>query len=285
MVLIADSGSSKTAWRLIDEKGGINQFITRGMNPVHLGKEDLCGIIRNELIEENDIKGEEITRIFFYGAGCIPGESSERMELVLKNVFMNADIEIADDMLAVARGVCGHAPGIACILGTGANSCLFDGTNITFKIPALGFILGDEGSGAWLGKEFLGAYIREELPGDLYQSFKKQYRLDRSAILNEVYRGDHPASFLASFSKFLFRHRAEQYVHRLVQRGFNSFLEKNVMRYPDYQSLPVHFSGSVAFYYSSILRQAASAKGIILKNIVEGPIAGLTLYHNQSEEK
>ncbi len=285
MILIADSGSTKTAWRLINDTGGIEQFTTVGMNPVHKNQSELQEIIQSELIGPNKLNPESIEQLHFYGAGCIPGDATDRMREVLKIVFKEAHIEVADDMLAVARGVCGHSPGIACILGTGSNSCLFDGTHITFKIPALGFILGDEGSGAWLGKELLGAFIRKELPAALSESFEKQYHLDRSQILNEVYRGDRPASFLAGFSKFLFRHRSEPYVHRLVHRGFSTFLEKNVMRYPEYQSLPVHFSGSVAFYYSTILRKAAYEKGITLKNIVEGPIAGLALYHQQSDKK
>lgn len=281
MILIADSGSTKTAWRLVDADENIQQYTTRGLNPVHLDAATLTTILQDELIADGGMSAVSVRKVFFYGAGCVPGAPADRLKAVLGEIFPNASTEVADDMLAVARGVCGHEPGIACILGTGSNSCLFDGSQIQEKVPALGYILGDEGSGSWLGKEFLAAFIRKELPAQLENQFKAHYDFDRLAILDQVYQGERPAAFLAGFSKFLFRHRKEAYVYQLVSRGFASFLERNVMRYEKYESLPVHFSGSVAFYYSSILRNVASEKGITLKNIVEGPIAGLTLYHHQ----
>jgi len=285
MILIADSGSTKTAWRLIDGHGKIHQMTSEGLNPLHLSMDEITEHIRESILAPDQFSAGSVEKVFFYGAGCTPGEASDRMTNVLSSSFPQANVEVADDMLAVARGVCGHDPGIACILGTGSNSCMFDGTAITFKVPALGFILGDEGSGAWLGKSFLASFIRNELPVDLASRFKKQYKADRGDILQSVYRGERPAAYLAGFSRFLFRHRSDPYVSRLVYRGFGEFLEKNVIRYDNYASLPVHFSGSIAFYYASILRKAASDKGITVRNIVEGPIAGLALYHQQSNEK
>ena len=184
-------------------------------------------------------------------------------------------------MLAVARGVCGHAAGIACILGTGANSCYFDGEQIAYKVPALGYILGDEGSGAWMGKQLLAAFIRSELPVKLAHQFRERFNLDRSGIIDKVYNQGHAASYLAGFSKFIFQHRDEVFLQRMVLNGFQIFFEKNVMKYENYTSIPVHFSGSVAYYYSSLLRSAAAEKNIHVKNIVEGPVAGLALYHKK----
>ncbi|MEJ2003915.1 MAG: N-acetylglucosamine kinase [Cyclobacteriaceae bacterium] len=189
MILIADSGSTKTAWRLIDDNRNIHQFTTAGMNPVHLEKDKLLTILHNELLNEEFLEPASVTRLYFYGAGCIPGNAGDRMQEVLADVFKTAEIEVADDMLAVARGVCGHEPGIACILGTGSNSCLFDGSEIIEKVPALGFILGDEGSGSWLGKEFLAAFMRRELPSDLNVRFNSLYGLDRTSRLESVYSG------------------------------------------------------------------------------------------------
>jgi N-acetylglucosamine kinase-like BadF-type ATPase len=284
MILIADSGSTKTAWRLVDENNDIHQFRTEGMNPVHMTSELLEEILLTQLCREMKYDPSRIDNVYFYGAGCVPGKAQEHMHSVLHKVFKGAEVFVEDDMLAAARAVCGHNPGIACILGTGSNSCFYDGEQIEHKVPALGFILGDEGSGSWMGKSFLASYIRNELPEELRDRFQKQYSLDRQAILQNVYRGERPASYLAGFSKFLFRHRSDPFVHQLVYSGFTLFLEKNVMRYEDYSRFPVHFSGSIAFYYSSILRQAASGLNLTVKNIVESPIAGLTLYHNQQNK-
>ncbi len=278
MILIADSGSSKTAWRLID-KDGISQFLTEGLNPVHKSSDHLTSILRDQLLPELTIDGSQVGAVYFYGAGCIPGDPSERLRGVLQSLFPAASVDVYDDLLAVARGVCGHKAGIACILGTGTNSCLYDGENIAARIPALGYILGDEGGGAWLGKELLAAYLRNELPAGIHDSFVKRFNLGRSEILGSVYTGGHAASYLAGFSKFIFHHKEDPFLYKMVYRGFATFLEKNVMRYDNFQDYPVHFSGSIAFYYSSILRKAAADRGVLVKNIVEGPIAGLTLYY------
>ena len=282
MILIADSGGSKTSWRLINENGDISQFETEGMNPMQKDKSVLDSILRYQLLPVFGHEPEDVGAIFFYGTGCLKGEPSTKMKTALGKVFSRAEIEVEDDMLAVARGVCGSTPGIACILGTGSNSCLYDGAVITSKVPALGYILGDEGSGAWMGKEILAAYIRQDLPPALQQRFRKRYGVERSDILAEVYGKGHAAAYLAGFSKFLFDHRSDPFVYQLIHYGFTLFFEKNVMKYPDYENIPVHFSGSVAFYYSTILRDAAARKQITVRNIVEGPIAGLALYHQNN---
>ncbi|MCA6074355.1 N-acetylglucosamine kinase [Fulvivirga sedimenti] len=281
MILIADSGSSKTAWRLRGPDGEISQYLTDGLNPVHKDVEALASILKDQLVRDLPVEEALIQEVYFYGAGCVPGLPSERLAGVLKNLFPEAHVEVSDDLLAVARGVCGHEAGIACILGTGTNSCFYDGQEIASKVPALGYILGDEGGGAWLGKELLAAYLRKELPAGIHDAFVKRFNLDRSQIIDKVYSGGNAAFYLAGFSKFIFHHREDPFLYKLVYRGFSIFLEKNVKRYENFEKYPVHFSGSVGFYYSTILRKAASDHGVFVKNIVEGPIAGLTLYHQK----
>lgn len=278
MILIADSGSSKTSWRGIDANGGIHQWEGPGINPLHLSDASIARLL-NETFPEK----QHADRVFFYGAGCVDGEPSARMSIQLAEFFKAEAIEIADDMLAVARGVCGREEGIACILGTGANSCYYNGTVITAKEPALGFILGDEGSGSWLGKQLLNAYFHRDLPQDLSDRLEKRFDLARASVLEAVYQQARPAAYLAGFSKFIFQHRDNPFLSQMIYQGFILFLEKNVCKYADHLTVPVHFSGSVAFYYSTLLRKACADRGIAVKNIVEGPIAGLTLYHRNTE--
>jgi glucosamine kinase len=278
MILIADSGGSKTDWRLIDKNGAITQASAPGFNPYYQPIEDLKTNLREVLLPRIT---DTVRKIFFYGAGV----SSEKNQESIKNAFLEffpkAHIEIGWDLLAAARALCGHEPGIACIMGTGSNSCLYDGEKITGNVANLGWILADEGSGAYMGKILLVDYLREKLPVNLAASFKERYPYTREEFLEKVYQQEKPSAFLASFTRFIFHHLKEPYCYQLVYNSFSEFYENNVMKYPDYKSLKVHFTGSVAFYFSDILRQVANDKGITVRNILEGPIAGLTLYHQK----
>ena len=164
-------------------------------------------------------------------------------------------------------------------MGTGSNSCLYDGKNIIDNVANLGWILADEGSGANIGRKFLVDYLRKKMPLPLAEQFQKRFPLTREQFLEKVYQEEKPSAFLASFMKFIFQHLKERYCYELMYNSFAEFYENNVMQYPDYKNLKVHFTGSIAFYFSDILRQVANDKGITVKNILEGPIAGLTLYH------
>ena len=222
-----------------------------------------------------------INKIFFYGAGV----SSEKNQLTIKNAFLEffpeAQIEIGWDLLAAARALCGREPGIACIMGTGSNSCLYDGDRIIGNVANLGWILADEGSGANIGRKFLVDYLREIMPQQLREQFHQRFPLTREEFLERIYQQERPSAFLASFTKFIFQHLKEPYCYRLVYSSFSEFYENNVMKYENYNNLKVHFTGSIAFYFSDILRQVANDKGITVKNILEGPIAGLTLFHQK----
>lgn len=278
MILIADSGASKTDWRMLDQNGSIEQAQSIGYNPYYQPIEQFDKEVREVLVPQ--IK-HPVTKIFYYGTGCSSDKNRKMIRTALERYFTDAHIEVWHDLLAAARALCGEDQGIACILGTGANSCYYDGVRIVENVTSLGYVLGDEGSGAWMGKRIVADYLRKDLPEKLWDHFKKRFPMDRDEILSRVYSQEMPSRFLGSFSHFIFQHLKEPYCYKLVYDGFSEFMEKNVMRYERYNELKVHFVGSVAFYFSDILRQVANDKGITLKNILESPIAGLTLYHNK----
>ncbi|MBS1977362.1 MAG: N-acetylglucosamine kinase [Bacteroidetes bacterium] len=278
MIIIADSGSSKIDWRLLGGGGTVGQAQSPGFNPYYEPIEHLHKTLREILVP---MVNEEVTKIFFYGTGV----SSEKNQELIRNAFLQyfrgATIEIQWDLLAAARALCGHEKGIACILGTGSNSCLYDGERITDQVANLGWILADEGSGTTLGKKILFDYLRNRMPSDLAKQFKERYPFTREEFLERVYQKEKPSTFLATFSKFIFHHLKEPYCYKLVYDSFAEFYENNVMQYHDFRNTKVHFVGSIGFYYSDILRQVANDRGVIVKNILETPIAGLTLYHKK----
>lgn len=278
MILIADSGGSKTDWRLIQKDGTIGQASAPGFNPYYQPIDDLKKNVQEVLLPKIH---DPVNKIFFYGAGV----SSVKNQLTIKSAFLEffpeAQIEIGWDLLAAARALCGHEPGIACIMGTGSNSCQYDGEKIIENVANLGWILADEGSGADIGKKFLVDYLRHKMPASVASAFRERFPLTREEFLEKVYQQEKPSAFLASFTKFIFQHLKDAYCYQLIYDRFSDFYENNVMKYPNYQNLKVHFTGSIAFYFSDVLRQVANDKGITVKNILEGPIAGLTLYHQK----
>ena len=281
MKLIADSGSSKTDWRALHADGTIEQYKSGGINPFYQNEAEISAALAEDLRPQ--IK-EKPSEIFFYGAGCVNGEKQAVMKNALLKNFPGAKVSVENDILGAARALCHRQPGIACILGTGANSCLYDGQKIVENIRGYGFLLGDEGSGAYLGKQLVIRYLRKELPGDLNEKFKKRFPLADDEILHQVHHTPYPNRYLASFSKFLFHHIRNPHIYQLVYDGFALFMEKNVLKYANASQYKVHFVGSIAFYYANILRQVAGDKGITVKNILESPIAGLTLYHQPGGE-
>ena len=279
MILIADSGASKTDWRLIDAEGTIEQAQTIGFNPFYQHQEQLDTEVREVLLPQ---VSQEVQAIFYYGAGCSNDTNRKVIREVLEKYFEQAHIEVWHDLLAAARALCGDKPGIACIIGTGVNSCFYDGKKIVENVTSLGYVLGDEGSGAYLGKQLVADYLRKDLPQKIWDSFMKRYGLDRSEILEKVYKGEMPGRFLASFSRFIFQNIKDPYCYQLVYNSFNLFFEKNIDKYEQSKDHQIHFTGSVAFYFSDILRQVANDRGFSIGHIAESPIAGLTLYHKNS---
>ncbi len=278
MIIIADSGSSKIDWRLLQKDGVIGQASSTGFNPYYQPIEHLRKIIHEVIVP---LASETVTNIYFYGTGV----SSEKNQDVVRAVFLTyfpvAKVDIEWDLVAAARALCGQEAGIACILGTGSNSCLYDGKMITGQVANLGWILADEGSGTTIGRRFLFDYLRKKMPDTLAKYFQQRFPFTREEFLEKIYQSEKPSTFLATFSKFIFQHLKEPYCYQLVYDSFAEFYENNVMQYEGYRNLKVHFVGSIAFYYSDLLRQVANDKGITVKNILENPIAGLTLYHQK----
>lgn len=276
MILVADSGSSKIDWRLMEPGGTIRQAQTPGFNPYYQPLDHLRTSIRDILMPE--ITGG-VRRIFYYGTGVSSERNQELVRSVFLEFFPDATVKIEWDLLGAARALCGHEAGIACILGTGSNSCLYDGENISDQVANLGWILADEGSGTSLGKNLLTDYLRKKMPERLAEQFHQRFPFTREEFLEKIYQQEKPSTFLATFSKFIFQHLKEPYCYQLVYTAFSDFYENNVMKYDGYQKTKVHFVGSIAFYYSDLVRQVANDKGIAVKNILEAPIAGLALYH------
>ena len=278
MIIIADSGSSKIDWRLLRKDGSIGQAQCPGFNPYYQPIEHLKKYVLETLVP---IVSETVTKIFFYGTGVSSQKNQETVRAAFLEFFPEAKIDIEWDLLAAARALCGREPGIACILGTGSNSCQYDGKQITFQVANLGWILADEGSGTSLGKKILFDYIRKKMPATLAAQFQQRFPFSREEFLEKIYQGEKPSTFLATFSKFIFQHLKEPYCYGLAYGSILEFFENNVMQYDGYQNLKVHFVGSIGFYYSDIVRQVANDKGVTVKNILETPIAGLTLYHQK----
>ncbi|OEK05958.1 N-acetylglucosamine kinase [Roseivirga misakiensis] len=274
-ILIADSGFTKTDWRVIDDKGDISQAKTEGINPYYQSEEEILREIQNL---HNQVP-EKIDRIHYYGTGCSSAHNREKIAKLLKRYYPHAEIEVNHDLLAAARSLCGEQPGIACIIGTGTNSCSYDGQNIEDNVPSLGWAVADEGGGTYLGKTMLTDYYRKDIPEHLRKTFKEEFELTRDGFLNKMYQEPMPGRFLASFAKFIGKHINDPYMYNLVAHGFDLFLTKNVLKYKDCKDLPVHFTGSVAYYFGDILRNVAQEKGLHIKHITQQPIAGLTLFH------
>ncbi|MDP1747523.1 MAG: N-acetylglucosamine kinase [Bacteroidota bacterium] len=277
MILIADSGSTKTDWRLIDDQKKIYQYSTQGFNPYFQTEVEISEIIKSELLPQ--LTAHSPSQIFFYGAGCGADSKKEIVHNSLKQNFPLSTIEINTDLLGAARALCGTNPGIAAILGTGSNTCYYDGSIIVENRASLGFILGDEGSGAHISKTFIQSYLNEEMPANLSARFFERFKLSTNDILDAVYKKPMPNRFLASFSKFIYQNLKEQFVVDLVANCFEQFFDKHICKYKKHKELKLSCVGSVAFYYSNILRAVAANKGVNIDTVIETPIAGLTLYH------
>lgn len=277
MILIADSGSTKTDWRIINSEGRISQAQCGGINPYYLDSATILAEIQSVLPQLED----EISEIYFYGSGCSTDGNIAKVHKAISHVFPESKIQINHDLLAAAHALCGEEQGIACILGTGTNSCLYDGGHIIDNISSLGYILGDEGGGIYLGKRLISDYLRRNMPDKVSGKIEQRFNLSKDDVLRQVYLEEGGSKYIASFSKFIFQNIKEPYLYQLVYDAFTEFFERNVMKYENYQNYKVHFTGSVAFYYSDILRQVANDKGIVVRNIIESPISGLTLYHQK----
>lgn len=279
MILIADCGSTKIDWCVVNDGKVVEQIFTSGINALLMTEEQIRETLAAELAEK--VKGYAIESVYYYGAGCLFDDICANVRrAIAHNVPTAKTIEVHSDLLAAARALCGQNEGIACILGTGSNSCYYNGKEIVDNVSPLGYILGDEGSGAVLGKLLVGDVLKNQLPKELCEKFLAEYDLDRQKIIEGVYKKSAANRFLASLSPFLIKNIEEPAIHRLVLNAFKSFFVRNIENYSNYKSMPVSFVGSVAFYYKDVLAEAAKALDITIGTIIKSPMEGLVKYHS-----
>ncbi|GAB2549349.1 N-acetylglucosamine kinase [Spirosoma aerophilum] len=270
MLLIADSGSTKTDWRLVAADGQVLAIQTDGFNPYYQNTQQIIDTLRAQLLPHlNDAR---VTSAFYYGTGCTGPAVNHVIADALREVLPALQtVDVNSDMLGAARAAVGHQSGIVCILGTGANACCYDGTTIIRGIQSLGFWLGDEGSGGYLGKTLVRDFFQQRLPADLHDAFQTRYALDRATLLENAYQKPFPNRYFAAFTTFLSDHLSHPYIGQLVTDAFKLFLTTYVRRFPEADQWPVHFVGSIAFYFAESLRQAVKQTGLTMGRVVKAP--------------
>ena len=277
MVLIADSGSTKTDWMLLHD-GKRQMFRTSGINPYFLNKEAIMAVV----CEDAGLKdiADVVEALYFYGAGCTEKLHIDQVDEALRAFFTQSKVEVKTDMLGAARAVLGKRKGIAAILGTGSNSCAYDGENLVESVPSLGYLLGDEGSGMYIGRLLIKSLLFRELPTEIRVAFDKHYGLTQADIIAATLSKPMPNRFLASFCEFFVDYLDEPPVRVLVRQGFRDFMNVHITEYDDYKNLPVGFVGSVAFFFQEALREAVSEFDIEDVTIIRSPIEALGEYHS-----
>ena len=280
MILLIESGSTKTAWRYITQANeAFESFQSAGINPYYQTTDEIREA-QAEMLQK--VRDMQLRFVYYFGTGITDESKKEMIRALLTPVIGEAQLHVQNDLVAAGLSLCGQQPGIACILGTGSNSGYFEEGEMQHQVPPLGFWLGDEGSGGHLGKSLVLAYLHHELPGDLRAIFTKRFgEMDRLTILQHAYKGEFPNRWFASFSKFLFDHRKHPFCYQLIEKSFRSFCDLYVLKYPQSSQVPIHFTGSVAFYYADILQRVLKSNQLHVGIISEGPMAGLTMYYKE----
>lgn len=276
MILIADSGTTKTEWGMVSPDGTVGTLATPGINPFYQEGENIRAILQNKFTGQKKYEA-----IHFYGAGCINEEKQNIVKVALLQVFDTKSVFVGSDLMAAARSLCRDRPGIACILGTGSNSCYYNGSEIAQNVSSLGYILGDEGSGAVLGKRLIGDVLKRQLPKDLTDSFFADFHTTATEILENVYRKPFPSRYLAGYTKFLSKNIGRPEIQNIVISSFSDFVARNLLQYPDVENTLVHFTGSIAFHFEAQLRNVIEKQHLKLGVIERSPMAGLIGYHRQ----
>ncbi len=279
MKLIADAGSTKTDWRLVNNEGIIiGSFESGGMNPIVFDDETLKLNLANsgELFDFSENIGE----VHFYGAGTDEPMAQHRLQLILQEVFEKADINIYNDLLASARSTAGREPGLVAILGTGSNSGYYDGEKIVKTVGHFGYVLMDDASGNWFGRQLIRDYYFERMPLRLRKIFKQKFNLNEDYLKTHIYQSAKPNAFLASYSIFMHENYDERYIKKLLYNGFRQFLEQEMHAYHQYkEELPLHFTGSIAYFYQRELKEAVKDTGWRLGTILRKPLETLVKFH------
>lgn len=276
-ILIADSGATKCEWCYIDGKKNTT-IMTQGISPYFLNIPEMESILLNELVPS--LKKKVPDQIFYYGTGCAAPENAAMVKKAIKKVFTSSEIHVTHDLMGAARATCGDEKGICCILGTGSNSCYFNGKKIVKNSPGLGFILGDEGSGAYLGKKVVQYFLYNTFDEELMYRFNETYKTDKVEILDHVYRGPFPNRYLAEFTKFLAANRGHFMIENIIEDGLNDFFFQHLNKYNESWKNPIHFVGGVAHGFQDVIKDLCESYEFELGSILKNPMEGLVTYHS-----
>lgn len=275
-ILIADSGSTKTQWQIISQQETPGEAcVTAGINPFYQSNDEILKCLQKEFT----IKASQHKTIYFYGAGCANEEKNAIVRKALQEYFGVDSVFISSDLLGAARSLCQDKKGIACIMGTGSNSCFYDGSAIINNVSPLGFILGDEGSGAVLGKKLVADVLKKQLPDTIINLFFDTYKTTTADILNNIYKQPFPNRYLAQYSKFLSANIHIEELESLCLNAFSEFVDRNLLQYEHIDSLPIHFTGSIAWHFSDLLKKVLEKYQLQPGNFSQSPMDGLVQYH------
>ena len=273
MRLIIDAGSTKMGWILMEGHEVKAHFLTKGFNPNYSDRQCLVETCRGASLPD------EIQSVFYYGTGCGNEQNCQTIKEVFQQRFPNADIHVTHDLMAACHAALGHESGIACILGTGSNSCVYDGNDITEHAVSLGYLLGDEGSGKHIGGEMVRAYFYGFMPEDLRLQFDAAYHLELKDFIGHLYHEGQPSRYLATFARFAGEHQSHPFVRDLVKGCFKAFIEAFVLRFEEAQTMKVSFVGSVAFHFQDLLKESLADYGLVLGEVMPSPAEGLIRYY------
>ena len=279
MLLLADSGSTKVDWCLVDKQGVQKEFQSVGMNPYNITHENLNKEIQAKVLP--NIDASKVDKMFFYGSGCSTPQKKGEMIEIFQPYLPNTEIHIEDDLLGSARATCGHKSGVAAILGTGSNSCLYDGEKITENLPSLGYVLCDEGAGTNIGKLVLRNYLRGQFPKDLHEEFHKENPGEEADFLNRLYQGEVPNYYLASFAEFAIKRQNNAYCYKLIEEAFDNFFKMQVTQYTDYNKHPLNAVGSVGYYAKEVLKDVAKKYNMQVGRVIKAPVNALVEFHQE----
>jgi len=275
-LLIADSGSTKAEWVLLDGNKR-KRIFTTGLSPYFVSEQQMQQIFKEVLYPK--ICQQLPDEIFFYGTGCSNPQNVKTIKAALKSVFTKSKIYVDHDLIGASRALCGHKKGIACILGTGSNSCFYNGKKIVKNSPGLGYVLGDEGSGTYLGKKVVQYFLYNTFEPDLMDRFNAKYHLTVSQILDAVYKQPLPNRYLAGFCMFLSENRGHYMIENIIEDGFNDFFFNHIYKYRESWTMPINFTGSIAYAFKDVLKDLCNAYELQLGKVIKAPMEGLVNYH------
>ena len=280
MILIADSGSTKAEWVILSDQGITETIFTSGINPFYQDSRQIALQLQHEFTLDQ----KKFDAIYFYGAGCINHDKEEIVKAALSQHFEARFIFVGSDLLAAAHSLCQDQPGIACILGTGSNSCYYNGSEIIDHVSPLGFILGDEGSGAVLGKKLISDILKNQLPQWLIRDFFENYQTTAAEIMENVYKQPFPSRYLSGYTRFLSNNIEVAEIENIVISGFRDFVTRNLMQYGQVKFTPIHFTGSIAFHFETQLRKVFKEQKLFPGKIEQAPMSGLITYHQNRSQ-